>query len=195
MMMFLGLMFGIGTIVAPIIVCIKTKGQKRRGLKVLASSIACFILMGVCAVNDNADTSTQPTHTAQTAQTAQVQKTLEDVIEGRGFTIVSAEGGLLMVKKNISVVTNSGAISKMRVETRDLLKDIIENGYADLGDYDTITISFVSDDFVDRYGSKVTLATGFYIFEEDVIQKITDIDKANIDKLATSHGISHLLRD
>ena len=105
-----------------------------------------------------------------------------------------AEYGILMVKKNISVVTNSGAISKMRRETRDLLKDIIENGYADLGDYEVITISFVSDNFVDQYGDKVTLATGYYSFEEDVIQKIVDIDKANIDKLATSHGASSLFR-
>lgn len=188
--MFLGLLFGTGIIVAPIIVWIKTKGQKRRGLKVLASSIACFILMGICAVNDNSDTPTQPT---QPTQTTQVQQTLEEVIEGRGFTITMTDYGILMVKKNISIVTKSRAISKMRVETRDLLKDIIENGYADLGDYDSITISFVSDDFVDSYGDKVTLATGLYIFEEDIIQKIVDIDKANIDKLATSHGISHLL--
>src|SRR5690606_19605083 len=109
-------------------------------------------------------------------------------------TITMAEGGLLMVKKNISVATNSGAKSKMRRETRDLLKDIIENGYADLGDYEVIIISFVSDNFTDQYGDKVTLATGYYSFEEDTIQKITDIDKANIDKLATSHGASSLFR-
>lgn len=193
MMMFLGLMFGLGIIVAPFIVWNKTEGQKGRVLKALASSIACFILMGICAVNDNSDISTQVQQ--QPTQPAQVQQTLEDVIEGRGFTITMAEYGILMVKKHISVGTTSGTISKMRRETRDLLKDIIENGYADLGDYESITISFVSDDFVDQYGSKVTLATGLYLFEEDVIQKIVDIDKANIDKLATSHGISSLLRD
>ena len=71
MMMFLGFLFGLGTIIAPIIVWSKTKGQKRRGLKALASSIACFILMVVCAVNDNADISTQTTQTAQTAQVQQ----------------------------------------------------------------------------------------------------------------------------
>ena len=71
MMMFLGLMFGIGVIVAPIIVGIKTKGQKRRGLKVLASSIACFILLVVCAI---ADTPTQPTQPAQTAQVQQEEQ-------------------------------------------------------------------------------------------------------------------------
>lgn len=68
MMMFLGLLFGLGIIVAPIIVWIKTEGQKGRVLKALASSIACFILLGVCAVNDNTDISTQPAQTAQVQQ-------------------------------------------------------------------------------------------------------------------------------
>ncbi len=184
MMMFLGLLFGTGIIVAPIIVWIKTKGQKRSGLKVMASSIACFILLGICAI---ADTPTQPT------QTAQVQKTLEEVIEGRGFTITPTDYGILMVKKNISAFTSFGTISKIRKETRDLLKDILENGYADLGDYVAITIIFEGDDFVDQYGNKVAATTGYYSFEEDVIQKIVDIDKADIDKLATCHVISPLL--
>ena len=75
MMMFLVLLFGLGIIVAPIIVWIKTEGQERRVLKALASSIACFILMGICAVNT--DTSTQPTQTTQEQQMeAQRQKAI-----------------------------------------------------------------------------------------------------------------------
>lgn len=69
-MMFLGIIFGLGTIVAPIIVWIKTKGQKRRVLKAIGSSIACFILMGIFAVNDKKDYSTQPP-TQEQQQTAQ----------------------------------------------------------------------------------------------------------------------------
>jgi len=91
MMMFLGLMFGLGIIVAPIIVWIKTKGQKRRGLKVIASSIACFILMGICAVNDNSDISTQPAQTAQVQQEEQRQVAIDLIRNVIIFQLVEEE--------------------------------------------------------------------------------------------------------
>lgn len=195
MMMVLGILFGLGIIVAPIIVWLKTKGQKRRLLKAIGSSLACFILMGVFAVNDHADYSAQ----AQTKATVQVQqqvrKSLEDVIKGDGFTIVSADGtGLLEVKELISVTVNSWAVATMKGDTKTLLGDIIKNGYSDLGNYAEISITYESNDYVDKYGASTTATTGFYTFSQETLQKIKDVDMADIDQLADTHIIAPALQ-
>jgi hypothetical protein len=70
----IGLLSAFGIVIVPIVVWIKTKGQKRRLLKALGSSFACFVLMLVMV---GIDTPSRNTLQAKTTQQTSTQTTTQ----------------------------------------------------------------------------------------------------------------------